>query len=77
MSNFENHHDDDIPRFEPWIGVMGSAAIPVIISLFVAAQYLMPLFATSAVLFAASLWMLRRQSVQRRAQRGSMKGAES
>jgi hypothetical protein len=29
MSNYQNPHDDDIPRFERWLGVTASAVGPV------------------------------------------------
>lgn len=57
-------HHDDIPRFEPWLGVMGTAFIPVAASIYFA-SLLVPLLATTAALFVAGLVMLRVQTRRR------------
>ena len=64
MSNHPHSHDAHIPRFEPWLGVMASSAVPAVITLFVHSRFLMPLIAATVVLFLASLLMLRRQTVR-------------
>lgn len=69
MSNYENPHDDDIPRFEPWLGVSASALGPVIVALFLPSIYVIPLIAVAAGLFAAGLVMLRRQTIRRAPER--------
>jgi len=70
MSNYQNPHDDDIPRFEPWLGVTASAVGPVIVALYLPSIYVIPLIAVSVVLFAAGLIMLRRQTLRRARDRG-------
>jgi hypothetical protein len=67
MSEYKNTHDD-IPQFEPWLGVMASSVIPVVIALYFHSRYLLPLIVAAVALFLASLVMLRRQTIQRRMQ---------
>lgn len=76
MSNQKHHpvdhhtrHDDDIPRFEPWLGVMASSVVPVMIALYVHSRLFMPLVVAAVVLFLVSVVMLRRQTVRRRRDR--------
>ena len=64
MPHAENHHDD-IPRFEPWLGVMMTSVVPVAASMYLP-RFLVPLLALGAALFAAGLVMLRLQSSRRR-----------
>jgi MFS superfamily sulfate permease-like transporter len=64
MSNYERSHDDDVPRFEAWLGVMVSSFVPVILALYASPIYFVPLIAIAALLFAAGLVMLRRQSLR-------------
>ena len=66
MSQYQNPHDEDIPRYEPWLGVMASSFIPVTIVLYLGGRFLVPLISASALLFAASLVMLRRQNIRQR-----------
>jgi uncharacterized membrane protein YfcA len=70
MSNYENHHADDVPRFEPWLGVMLSAFAPAIVVLYLPPTYLVPLVTITAILFAAGLFMLRRQTLRRAREHG-------
>jgi hypothetical protein len=70
VSNYENPHDIDDPRYEPWLGVMTSAFVPLIISLYSPSRYIVPLIAITVVLFAAGLIMLRRQTIRRARERG-------
>ncbi|HWH50652.1 MAG TPA: hypothetical protein VN651_03850 [Gemmatimonadaceae bacterium] len=65
MSVHEHPHDGDNPRFEPWLGVMASSFLPVVIALYADMNFMIPLFTAAAVLFLASLVMLRRQTVRR------------
>jgi len=63
MPHVENH-SDDIPRFEPWLGVMMTSVVPVAASMYLP-RVLVPLLALSAALFAAGLIMLRVQTSRR------------
>ena len=65
MSDYETSHDADDPRFEPWLGVMLGAFVPLTFVLLSPAQFLIPLVAVAAALFAAGLVMLRRQTLRR------------
>jgi len=65
MSQYENSHDD-IPRFEPWVGVLAASLVPAALTLYLPGEYLIPLIVGTGVLFLASLLMLRRQSNQKR-----------
>jgi len=58
-------HDEDIPRFEPWLAVMASSFVPIVIALNLHARFLAPLVVATVVLFLAGLMMLRRQTVRR------------
>jgi ferric-dicitrate binding protein FerR (iron transport regulator) len=73
MSEFKNSHDqndyDDGPRSEPWLGVMASSIVPLVIAANVHGRYLAALSVAALVLFLAGLVMLRRQTVQRRRER--------
>lgn len=59
MSEYENS-DHDIPRFEPWLGIMASSLLPVFIALFLPARFFLPLVGATVALFAAALVLLRR-----------------
>jgi hypothetical protein len=74
MSQYQNPHDEDIPRYEPWLGVMGASFVPVTVLLFLHGRFAGPLISASAILFVASLVMLRRQSIRRQ---GQIEGAAS
>ena len=65
MSAYENSHED-IPRFEPWLGVMASSIVPAVLPLYLPARYLVPLIVLTVALFLTSLVMLRRQTIQRK-----------
>ena len=64
--NPQHSHDDDLPRFEPWLGVMASSLIPLVIALYLHSRYFIPAVAVAVALFLAALVMLRRQTVHRR-----------
>jgi hypothetical protein len=70
MSEYQNTHDDDGPRFEAWLGVSAGSLVPVIVALFAPPAFLVPLIATTALLFAAGLIMLRRQTAHRTRESG-------
>jgi membrane protein YdbS with pleckstrin-like domain len=69
MSTHEHSQDDAMPRLEPWLRVMASSIVPVMLALYVHARFWMPLVGTTVVLFVASLVMLRRQVVRHRRMR--------
>lgn len=66
MSKYQASHDEDIPRFEPWLGVLFASLLPVIVALFVPHAFVVPLIVTTLLLFVAGLVMLRFQSQRRR-----------
>jgi hypothetical protein len=72
MSRYQNTHDDDVPRFEPWLGVMISSFVPLLVALEASSIFLVPLIAMTVLLFAAGLLMLRRQTIRRARERSNM-----
>ena len=62
MSNHQHADDDDIPRFEPWLGVTASSLIPAVIALY-ASRVLIPSIVATVALFLTGMLMLRRQTV--------------
>ena len=62
-------HDEDVPRFEPWLGVMLTSVVPVAATMYLPGRFLMPLLTLTAALFAAGLVMLRIQTKRRRRER--------
>jgi hypothetical protein len=66
MSQYQNPHDEDIPRYEPWLGVMAASFVPVTVLLFLHGRFAGPLISASVILFVASLVMLRRQTSRKR-----------
>jgi hypothetical protein len=79
MSNHQHSPNEDIPRFEPWLAVMGSSLFPPLIALFVDHRFLIPSIVATVVLFLAGVLMLRRQTVWRRLeqQKRPLPGARS
>jgi Flp pilus assembly protein TadB len=71
MSKSQASHDEDIPRFEPWLGVLFASFMPVMVALFVPHAYAVPLIALTVLLFVAGLVMLRVQSQRRARERAS------
>lgn len=67
MSSHPHSHDEDIPRFEPWLGVMASSFIPAAIGVY-AHSFIAPLTVGTVALFLTSLFMLRRQTLRHRAE---------
>jgi len=65
MSNHQHADDDDIPRFEPWLGVTASSLIPAVMALY-ASRVLIPSIVATVALFLTGMLMLRRQTVRRR-----------
>ena len=72
MSEYQASHDEDIPRFEPWLGVLFASLVPVIAALFVPHSFAVPLIATTVLLFVAGLVMLRLQSRRRTREQASV-----
>jgi hypothetical protein len=74
VSEYKNSHyqngDDDGPRSEPWLGVMASSIVPLVIAANVHGRYLVPLVVVTVVLFLAGLVMLRLQTMRRRREGG-------
>jgi hypothetical protein len=70
MSTHQNHlaqsHDEEIPRLEPWLWVLASSVIPVILALYAHSGFVIPSIAATVVLFLTGLVMLRRDTVRRR-----------
>ena len=66
MSNHLHSHDENSPRFEPWLGVMASSLVPAVAAVYLHSRFLLSLIVATVVLFLASLVMLRRQTVRRR-----------
>lgn len=67
MSQSQNTHDDHdgIPRFEPWIGVMGASFVPAVAMLYLPPAYLEVLVVLTAALFTGGLLMKRARSARR------------
>lgn len=65
MSRYDNS-DNDLPRFEPWLGVMASSLLPALVALFLPTQLAVLFIAATVGLFVAGLVMLRRQTIRRR-----------
>ena len=65
MSKYKASHDEDIPRFEPWLGVLFASLVPVIVALFVPRVFAVPLIVMTVFVFVAGLVMLRLQSRRR------------
>jgi hypothetical protein len=66
MSEYHDHHHEDVPRFEPWLGVMACSLVPVSIALFLP-SLMVPLIAMTVLLFACGFVMFRAKSMRVRA----------
>lgn len=66
MSDNLHSQDEDVPRLEPWLGVMASALVPLIVALYVHSRFHVALMTVTVLLFIAGLVMLRGQTVRRR-----------
>ena len=60
------HHDDDIPRMEPWVGMVMASFLPVLIAFLVPSTYKVALLVASGVLFVAAMVMLIGQQRRKR-----------
>jgi len=70
MSKHKNHlaqsHEEDIPRLEPWLWVLASSVIPVVLALYAHSGFVIPSIVATVALFLTGLAMLRRDTVRRR-----------
>jgi hypothetical protein len=69
MSNHEKFHDDDGPRFEPWLGMIAGSVLPVAAAFYLPKSFFWPLIAATVLLFAAGLVMLKVQTARRTRER--------
>ncbi len=58
---FSRHDNDDVPRFEPWVGMLFASLVPVAIGVAVPSLFV-PLSIVTGVLFVASMVMLKAQA---------------
>lgn len=58
---FSRHDNDDVPRFEPWVGVLFASLFPVCAGIAWPALFI-PLSVASGVLFVVSMVMLKMQA---------------
>ena len=66
MSHHNIAHDhDDIPRFEPWLGVMAGSLVPAAIALALPRAFAIPLIACTVLLFTGGVVRLIAQSRRR------------
>lgn len=63
--NQNSHDHEDIPRFEPWLGVMAGSLLPALLALALPQAFSIPLIACTVLLFAAGSFMLARQGRRR------------
>jgi hypothetical protein len=64
MSEYQNTHDDDLPRFEPWLGMVACSVLPIGAAVYLPKAFPL-LMVLTVLLFAGGLIMLRVQSVRR------------
>ena len=64
-----SHDHDDIPRFEPWLGVMAGSLVPAAVALLLPHSFAIPLIVCTVLLFATSLVMLAISSRRRAGER--------
>ena len=69
MSDYQNPHDDDNPRFEPWLGAIASSFLPWVAAFYLPKAFVVPLATVSGLLFMAGLVMLRIQTVREKRER--------
>jgi hypothetical protein len=61
MSDQYKDPEYDVPRYEPWLGVMASCVVPAVASVYLPPTFLIPMIALTVALFATGMMMLRRQ----------------
>ena len=69
MSDYQNPHDHNTPRFEPWLGAIASSFLPWGAAFYLPKAFVVPLATVSGLLFAAGLVLLRIQTVRQARER--------
>jgi len=69
MSEFQNTHDEDNPRFEPWLAMVASSVLPILAAFYVPKRFAAALTVLTVLLFVGGLVMLRLQSARRARER--------
>ena len=64
MSEYQNTHDDDVPRFEPWLGMIAASVLPLGAAVYLPSAFPV-LMVLTVLLFVSGLIMLRLQTVRR------------
>jgi len=64
MSEYQNTHDDGVPRFEPWLGMIGGSVLPLGAAVYLPSAFPVLMILT-VLLFVSGLIMLRLQTVRR------------
>lgn len=64
MSEYQNTHDDDVPRFEPWLGMIAGSVLPLGAAVYFPKAFPLLMVAT-VLLFVGGLVMLRVQGIRR------------
>ena len=64
MSEYQNTHDDDVPRFEPWLGMIAGSVLPLGAAVYLPSAFPVLMILT-VLLFVSGLIMLRLQTVRR------------
>lgn len=63
MSEFHTPDaEQNIPRFEPWLAVMGGSFVPALLTVFTPDSFNVPLIGATVVLLVVAFVMLVRQS---------------
>jgi hypothetical protein len=62
----ETTHDTDTPRLEPWLLVMLTAIVPMVVALVVGKEFVLHFATVSGILFVAGLAMFIAQERRRR-----------
>ncbi len=68
MSEYQNTHDDDVPRFEPWLGMIAGSVLPLGAAVYLPSAFPV-LMVLTVLLFVSGLVMLRLQTVRRARER--------
>ena len=64
MSVYRDTHEDDVPRFEPWLGMIAGSVLTMCAAVYLPKAFPLLMVAT-VLLFVGGLIMLRVQSVRR------------
>ena len=71
MSEYQNTHDDDAPRFEPWLGMIAGSVLPLGAAVYLPSAFPVLMILT-VLLFVSGLIMLRLQTVRRAREQNRM-----